>query len=474
VNTKEGMFYSNDPGSFRDRNGRVICVGAKFYRGLSASAYEDWERLCETKFFTKFIKENKIVHTEVVDKAKEGIDSLIIEGWHGLIKHSPIPFISYPYEWSFGMMKDGALLLLELLQSSLEENMILKDASAFNIQWNGSQPIFIDTPSFVPWIDGEPWIGYRQFCQMFLFPLFLQGYKNVPFQFWMRGNIEGITAGEIRQLMSFQDCFRSGVLSHVFLQAKMETLYGNSTRNVRKELKSVGFGKQVVLGNIKGLEKTIRKLRWRVSESEWSSYSDTHSYTDRDEQHKAEFVEGIIKEHYWNLVWDIGCNTGKFARLAARNAGYVIAMDGDQLVVERLYQQLKAEKNEKILPLVMNIADPSPNLGWRGLERKALPDRGRPDLVLCLALVHHLVISANIPLSEIFSWLTSLAPNLIIEFVTKDDPMVRKLLLNKEDNYSDYYRENFEMLLRNTYEIVSMEPLACGSRILYFAKHLSK
>jgi SAM-dependent methyltransferase len=363
---------------------------------------------------------------------------------------------------------------LELLQSSLEENMILKDASAFNIQWTGSQPIFIDTPSFVPWIDGEPWIGYRQFCQMFLFPLFLQGYKNVPFQFWMRGNIEGITAGEIRQLMSFQDCFRSGVLSHVFLQAKMETLYGNSTRNVRKELKSVGFGKQVVLGNIKGLEKTIRKLRWRVSESEWSSYSDTHSYTDRDEQHQAEFVEGIIKEHYWNLVWDIGCNTGKFARLAARNAGYVIAMDGDQLVVERLYQQLKAEKNEKILPLVMNIADPSPNLGWRGLERKALPDRGRPDLVLCLALVHHLVISANIPLSEIFSWLTSLAPNLIIEFVTKDDPMVRKLLLNKEDNYSDYYRENFEMLLRNTYEIVSMEPLACGSRILYFAKHLSK
>ena len=196
----------------------------------------------------------------------------------------------------------------------------------------------------------------------------------------------------------------------------------------------------------------------------------THNYTDIDFKMKQDFIRKIVGLHPLRLVWDMGCNTGIFSKIASENSDYVVAMDADQLSIERFYQSLKSEGNSSILPLVVNLADPSPSLGWRGLERKALVNRGKPDLTLCLALIHHIVITNNIPLREFIEWLAGLGTDLVIEFVSKEDPMVKRLLRNKKDNYGDYERDFFVKCLSQSFNIDQQSQLNSGTRILYYGK----
>jgi SAM-dependent methyltransferase len=458
-----------EPGSYRDRNGRVFYAGGAVYRGLSSRALGDWESFAASRFFRQACQEGRIVATERIAADSE-IDGVTANEWAAVLKHQRIPFVSYPYEWSFGMLKDAAVLQLELLAAALEEDFQLKDGSAYNIQWLGSRPVFIDIPSFERLLEGEPWAGYQQFCQTMLFPLFLQAYKNTSYHPWLRGCLEGIEPGQCKNLMSWRDLFRSGVLSHVFLHAKLQTNYAGTARNVKADLRSAGFGKGLIQANVRGLLKTVRGLNWKQSSSVWADYATNNTYTDADQQLKEQFVRSVVSARRRGLAWDIGCNTGNYSRIAAENSDYVVAMDSDHLAVERLYQSLKAEKHEAILPLVCNLADASPNLGWRGLERKALAERGRPDLTLCLALIHHIVIGANIPLREFILWLASLGTDLVIEFVSKDDPMVKTLLRNKRDDYSDYSIEFFERCLGESFHVARREMIAGSTRTLYHAR----
>jgi len=429
----------------------------------------DWKALSATRFFPRFSGAGKIVRTEIVDS----FDSPKVQPqgqWLGVLKHERIPFISYPYEWSFGMLKDAGLLQLELLLEALKEDLILKDSSAFNVQWRGSAPAFIDITSFEKLAPGEPWIGYRQFCQLFLYPLLLQAYKDVPFQLWLRGSLDGIQSEQLVRLMSARDFLRPGVFTHVFMQARMQSRFGNSQRDVKTDLRKAGFSKQLIVSNVKRIQKLIRGLKWEPVKSVWADYAVTNTYSQEEHERKAAFVREVVHSRFWELTWDLGCNTGVFSRIAAENARYVVALDADQLAVERLFQELKAEGMKTILPLLNNLADPSPNLGWRGLERKSLANRGKPELVLCLALIHHLVISANIPLGEFVEWLASLGADLVIEFITKEDAMVQTLLRNKEDIYSDYNKEYFEECLSKAFDVVRHERLDSGTRIMYYAK----
>jgi len=412
--------------------------------------------------------EGKLIHTERIDPTEE-LTSALAGDWAAVLKHQIIPFVSYPYEWSFGMLKDAALLQLELLLVALDEEMILKDSSAFNIQWKGAKPIFIDVASFERLNPGGPWVGYRQFCQMFLYPLFLLAYKNVSFQPWLRGSIDGIEPEQCSNLMSVRDLLRPGVFMHVYLQTKMQAKYAQTQKDTKGDLRAAGFNKALIKANANRIGKIIRGLTWKRARSQWSDYANENSYTETDRETKMGFVRNVVLSRPWNLVWDLGCNIGTFSRIAAENARYVVAMDADQLSIERFYQALKAEGNTSILPLLSNLADASPNLGWRGLERKALTERGKPDLTLCLALIHHVVISANIPLTEFVDWLASLGTSLVIEFITKEDPMVKTLLRNKQDNYADYEIKYFEQSLDRAFEVAQRKMLTSGTRVLYFA-----
>jgi len=463
------QFPTVEAGSFRDRHGRVYLCDGAVYRGISQRALAEWQQLSRSNFFRKAISDGLIVGTEQVE-TNQFDDSSPLKTWSAILKHQKIPFISYPYEWCFGMMKDAALLQLDLLRDALRENMTMKDASSFNIQWIGARPMFIDVASFETLSPGSPWAGYRQFCEMFLYPLMLQAYKNISFHPWLRGNIEGIDPVEFRKLFTLRDIARAGVLMDVIAQAKLQSKYENTTHKVKDDIQRSGFRKEMITANVRRLRKVVAGMEWKQSKSTWSDYAIDNSYTDADGKRKAEFVREAVQEQRRELVWDLGCNTGTYSRIAAENAANVLAMDSDHLAIERLYQELKSENNKSILPLVINLANSSPALGWRGLERKTLVQRGKPGLVLALALIHHVVISANIPLDEFIDWLATLGGDLVIEFVSKQDPMTQKLLKNKEDQYDEYTLPHFEQSLQRHFRIVRREDLTSGTRFLFYAQ----
>lgn len=462
-----------DPGSYRDRGSRVFYRHGAVYRALNAEALAEWERLQSTAFFRQCMADGRLVRTEQVPP-HELADELPGEEWAAVVRHERIPFISYPYEWPFRMLQDAALLHLELLQAALDEQMILKDATPFNVQWNGARPVFIDVPSFIALQPGEPWIGYRQFCQMFLYPLLLQAYRDLPFQPWLRGSLEGIEPGQCWNLLSARDLVRPGVLTHVFLHAQLQQRFQQRNDSTRRALATHGFDAGLIRRNVTGLLRLVHRLRWQPKSSKWSDYTVSSDAAQRDGDEKTRFVAEVAGLRRWDLVWDLGCNTGRYARIAAEQAESVVAMDADAVTVERLYRELKAEGRRRILPLLVNLADPSPNLGWDGQERRGLPERGRPDLTLCLALIHHLVIGANIPLASFVEWLARLQTHLVIEFVAKEDPMVQSLLRNKADQYADYDGANFERELSRHFVIRRRVSLPTATRTLYYASPRSE
>lgn len=457
-----------EPSSYRDRNSTVFYQGQEIYRAISAEALANWERLSAAPFFHEFVARGRVVETERV-AAPPLVE--MGDGCAAVLRHVRIPFVSYPYEWTFGMLKDAALLHLDLMLAALDEDLILKDASAYNVQWNGAEPVFIDIPSFEPLLEGEPWIGYRQFCELFVYPLMMQAYKGVDFRAWLRGRIDGIPASTLRQLMSARDLMRPGVLMHVVTQDALQRRYSNGGGNVKGSLSKAGFNKSFISHNVRQLRKIIAGMVPASAKSEWADYARTHSYEEEDFEAKCAFVQEIAARGRWNLVWDLGCNTGTFSRIAAEHANYVVAMDGDRMAVEELYRTQKDRRDgRRILPLVVDLADPPPSQGWRGVERKSLPDRGRPDLTLCLALVHHMVISANIPMRDFIGWLASLETSLVIEFVEREDEMVQRLLCNKHDQYRDYDKDIFEACLNDHFHVEPPRVLKGGKRWIYFAR----
>jgi SAM-dependent methyltransferase len=434
---------------------------------LSASALAEWQEVATTSFFKRAIHEGRIVATEVSPDSAF-VPDLQLQ-WAAVLRHQTIPVVSYPYEWCFGMLKHAALLQLELLEAGLADGITLKDATPFNIQWIGSRPIFIDVASFVRWRPGQPWTGYRQFCRMFLYPLFLQSYKGVPFHPWLRGRLDGISAQECRRLMSWRDMFRPGVLSHVVAQGRFEHRYADTTRDIRRELRQAGFDKGLIAANLAGLKKLVGSLRWASPASPWSDYVSRNSYEHEESIEKERFVEAALTSKKWRILWDLGCNTGRFSRLAAEFADHVVAIDSDHESVERFYNELRRDDVHNILPLVMDLSDPSPGLGWRGAERRPLPQRGRPDVVLCLALIHHLAITSNVPIADLVDWFAEVGADLVVEFPTPDDPMVKRLLLNKDSVYDDYCVEQFEQALRRRFDVREKLMLRSRTRILYYA-----
>jgi SAM-dependent methyltransferase len=442
------------------------------YRVLSEHGAADWRALAESPLLDRLTSEGTLVATEEVPGDALGeFAGILAESTEAVLRHERIPFVSYPYEWTFGMLRDAALLELDLELAALEEGLTLKDATPYNVQFRGSAPVFIDVGSFERLREGEPWAGYRQFCMLFLYPLLLQAYKNIPFQPWLRGSIDGITPSQAVRFFNLRDRLRRGVLTHVALHARLERRYEEREGgDVKEDLRKANFKTELVKANVQRLRKLVAGLGWKAGDTAWTNYRQDCTYSDAEAERKAEFVRDAVASAGPGLVWDMGCNDGAYSRVAAEHADYVVAFDYDHATVEALYRSLRAEGEQRILPLVANLADPSPGLGWRGLERRPLEDRGTPDMALALALIHHVSITANVPVAEFLDWLLGLDCALVIEFPTREDPMVRKLLSGKrEGSNADYELETFERLLGERFQIGRSEPLPSGTRVLYQA-----
>ena len=455
-----------DPGSFRDRSSRVYTVDGRILRGLDAEALAHQQALAETRFFREAIAAGQLVGTKLLAAEDNPLPPEERARWAGFLEHDRVPFISYPYEWTFSMLRAAALLQLDLLLAALAEDFTLKDASAYNIQFQGQRPVFIDLGSFTPLQPGEPWVGYRQFCELFLYPLLLQAYKDVPMQPLLRASIDGVPVQTASRLFRGRDVWRKGVGSHVRLQALFQRRYDQSESNVRSDLKSAGFSKELILANVRKMKRLVEGLGWAQDQSEWAGYGECHNYSAEDHTRKEDFVRRCVGQQALGTVWDIGCNQGQFARIAAESANLVLAMDVDHLSVERMF--LSKDLPANVHPLVQNLVDPSPAWGWRHQERRELADRSTPDAVLALALIHHIVISNHIPLDDFVDWLAGLTPRLLIEFVGRDDDKVQTLLRNKAEAYADYDQSRLEEALGRHYRIEDRLALRDGRRTLYW------
>ena len=456
-------------GSFRDRSGRVFHRHGQVFRALAHEGLQDWDAVSQKAFLQDAMQSGCIVRTNTVADVAPPVTEFDCTA---VLHHATIPVITWPFDWSFSMLRSAALLTLELLEQALKDDAILKDATPYNVQFVGSCPVFIDTSSIVPFEPGQIWDGYRQFCQMFLYPLMLQSWKNVDFQPWLRGSLEGISPRDFSSLLSLRDLFRGGAFSHVWLHARLQ-----AQRKVRAKvadsMKASGFSRDMIINNVRGLRRIVERLSWKACTSTWSDYDRTSEPVQRDAAVKEKFIEEVCRSRSgqsktWKTIWDLGCNQGRYSRLAAEHAETVLAIDSDHLCVDRLFVALNAERNRTITPLVCNLADPTPSLGWRLQERKSLEHRSKPELVFCLALIHHLVIGSNLLLADVIDRLASLKATVVLEYVDRKDAQVQQLLANREDVFSDYNREAFRAKIDRDFVVVKEQSLAAGTRTLFW------
>ena len=466
---------SADTGSFKDPAGRVYRISgqsgdSRVLRGLNFSADATMRRLLAEPFFHELVSGGDVVDSVFIGRDDSDALTTMAEGWHSVLEHKLIDFVTYPYEWPFSMLKDAALLQLRLLETAAQNGWTLKDATPFNVQWDGVRPIFIDTPSFIPWEEGEYWRGYRQFCSTFLIPLMLTAYLDVPFQPLLRSRLDGIPPDEASGYFYGLRLFKRGVLSHVWFPARAERkarkrqsagVPNRETRSRRRQPRTVTFAL------LDSLKRLVHKLSYGRARSDWSQYSQSHSYSQAEFREKKDFVVRNSAGYRPGLTWDIGSNTGEFSRAVARNSRAVVALDSDQDAIELLYRDLRLNGPQNILPLVMDLANLSPGQGWGGLERLPFDKRRSPDVVICLALIHHMRVTANIPISMFLDWLRTLNAAVILEFVNRDDEMFQQLLANKQETYSDYTSEAFEAEVCSRFLVRDRLELKDGLRELF-------
>jgi ribosomal protein L11 methylase PrmA len=446
--------------SFRDPSGFLFHRDGELYRQINQKYSQEYNHLMESGLYEELIEIGRMVAHDELD-----IPAYKPDLSYKIIQSEYVPFISYPYEWSFSQLKEAALVTLSIQKRSLSHGMSLKDASAYNIQFHQGKATFIDTLSFEIYEDGQPWVAYKQFCQHFLAPLALMAKKDIRLNQLMRLYIDGVPLDLASQLLPPQTRLNPGLMIHIHLHAKAQTRYADQAVGTPEQTK--GMTKQAQLGLIENLRNTIRKLSWKPSGTEWGNYYEITNYTDIGFQHKKQLISEWVNDIQPKQIWDLGANNGEFSRLASEKGFFTVSFDIDPAAVEQNYRQVKREKEEHILPLVLDLTNPSPAIGWHNLERGSIIDRAPADLVFALALIHHLSISNNVPFEQLARYFTELGKWLIIEFVPKSDSQVQKLLQSRKDIFDQYTREDFEGIFEEHYSIRKKEKIEESERYLY-------
>jgi hypothetical protein len=458
--------YNTDPASFRDPNGFVFKFEGKIYRQVNQTYKNDYDFLMESGLYQQLVDEGLLLsHNEVVK-----IDAPKPNTAYKILKPEQLNFISYPYEWSFYHFRSAALTTIRIAKTALKFGMMLKDASAYNMQFYKGRWCLIDTLSFEIYPEGEPWIAYKQFCQHFLAPLCLMSYKDARLGVINRLLIDGVPLDLTSKLLPFRTKFHFGLLMHIHLHARSQRLHAKKPMKMNETNRNLS--KKSLFNLLESLRTTVKSLRVRLDTTEWENYYEMTNYTDDAFVEKKKIVEQFIDEVNPESVWDMGANTGEFSRISSSKGIFTVAFDIDPNAVSNNY--LMARKNGEInlLPLVMDLTNPSPSLGWGHEERKSLLERGPAKMVIALALIHHLAISNNVPLDRIAKFFSQIGKYLIIEFVPKSDSQVQLLLGSRKDIFTDYYVNDFEIILKRYYQIIKKKSITDSDRIIYMVKVL--
>ncbi|WP_282010038.1 hypothetical protein [Nitrospina watsonii] len=457
-----------DPGSFRDSRGYVFNKDGEIYRCIFANGVTDYEAAANGGIYKKLMSAGLLQPHEEVNPAGLGLKDAV----YCLNHPKRLPMVSYPFEWSFSMLKDAALLHLDCMEMLIPEGFWLRDASAFNVQFDGERLRLIDTLSIGRRVPDSPWVAYRQFCSHFLAPLAVAAYCDIRTLSLWRSYIDGYPLDLAIKMLPFKQRYRPGLFMHLNLHSRFQ-----ESADKREHLGGQGKTQKVVkvsdrglLGLVRSLRKTVEGIRWKRSSKIWEEYREIRTYRDEDVEEKSGYVEKVVSQIKPKMVWDIGGNVGEFSKIAAKDGAFVVSVDIDPACTEYLYQSLSVEdENKRILPLTMDLANPTPGLGWNNRERLSLGERCTADLTLALALIHHLVFTCNVPLSLVAEWFASMTTHLLVEFPPPEDPMVRKLLINRRGEHLPYTFDEFRSSFGRHFDFMDRHDLGNG-RTLFLCK----
>jgi len=446
--------------SFRDPSGFVFTSSGRPYRQVNRVFAEQFEACTSSGLYEGLVAEGLLVaHT------REELSLALTPEAHAVLAPAIVPFISYPYEWCFGELKDAALLTLDVQLRALERGFVLRDASAYNVQFVDGRPIFIDTLSFERYEGGKPWIAYRQFCQHFLLPLTLMAKRDVRCGLMLREHLDGIPLDFGAALLPRGSWLDLATLLHVQLHARSQRKHQET--DVASTIGTRTMPKRSLISLVESLRAAVSRLDWRPAGTQWAEYVDETNYSDAATTEKHELVRRFVRESNPSSVWDVGANTGVYSRIAREHAELVVSFDVDPAAVERNYRAVRTRNETGILPLLLDVTNPSPAIGWAHRERMSLVERGPADLVMALALVHHLAIGNNVPLDTVAAFFAEVSQALVIEFVAKSDSQVHRLLRNRADVFPSYTKAGFEAAFAEHFTIAECTRVGDADRWLY-------
>lgn len=452
-----------DRGSFRDPGGRVFHSGDRILRAVMEPAMPACEAARTSGLYAELAERELLLpaRTARIDEVAATAPMA-----RQVLEHPRIPYVSYPYEWSFSLHKRAALLQLDLHLAALERGFTLSDASAYNVQFFGTKPIFIDHLSLRPYREGEIWEGHRQFCAQYLNPLLMWAKLGIAPNAWFRGSLEGIPPEDLAPLLSLRHKLSWTVFSHVTALAALQRRAARAAHGPTKRLSEARLPLSALRGMLDGMRRFIGGLSLAPQQTVWADYAADNSYEAAEAEAKRAFVTEMVSAVKPAVMFDIGCNSGDYSEVSlAAGARYVVGFDFDTGALEQATARFGDRRD--FLPLWLDAANPSPVQGWAEGERKGFLERaGRTDALVALAVVHHLAIARNVPLEMVVEWLIGLAPTGIIEFVPKSDPMVQRLLALREDVFPDYTTEAFLAHVSARARIVKVRHQVDGDRVL--------
>jgi len=451
-----------EPSSFRDPSGFLFYRDGSIYRQINTIYKENYDHLMNSGLYKALVDAGLLIPHKEIDVPAPEPDKA-----YKIIKPEPIPFISHPYEWCFAQLKDAALTSFNIQKIALDFEMTLKDCSAYNIQFIKGKPIFIDTLSFEKYHEGQPWIAYRQACQHFLAPLALMSYRDIRLNQLFRIYIDGVPLDLASSLLPSSTNFKVSLLSHIHLHARSQKHFADKSVKISgHKISRLSF-----MGLIDNLESATRKMDWKAKGTEWADYYEDTNYSTNAINHKKKIVAEFLDKTNPEIVWDIGANDGLFSRIASDKKILTISFDIDPAAVQKNYIQSVKNNEKYILPLLLDLTNPSPGIGWENTERISLMQRGPADTAFALALIHHLAISNNLPICKIANFFSQVCKSLIIEFVPKDDSQVQRLLSTREDIFPGYTQQDFEIEFKKYFTINNIENIKDSKRTMYLMKN---
>ena len=471
-------------GSFRDPSGRLFLFRDRALRVVNsqgAAALLDFLATDTGEYLTA---SRRLVTTNVLDEETDSLSFLIPEietqlhsgGDQTLLEHERVPVQSFPYEWPAEMLHAAGALTLDLADAALTENYLLKDATPYNVLFVDWRPVFVDVLSFERRDPRDPtWLPFNQFVQTFLLPLLVNKHYGLRLDQLLTLNRDGIEPSQVARLSG-----RLQKLSPLFLSLvsiphwlnKQQPLPDDAVYEPKKTGDPLR-ARFILQQQLKRLRRQLAKVAPDAdATSDWSEYMTPNKYFSLEYlKAKESFVVQTLTEIKPRRVLDVGCNTGYFSALVARSGANVVAIDQDPEVVGALWRRAASE-NLTILPLVVNLARPTPAIGWRNEECPSFLDRTRGvfDTVLMLAVLHHMLVVEQIPLEAILELVAQLTSEyLLIEFVTPEDPMFRRLVRGRAELFAHVNRELFESTARSWFEIVRVEDLL-ATRSIYLMR----